>query len=108
MPPIVSVAAAVLVTAQEAPVNGTVTVWLLTETVPIEQLEKPEPSVTAGEAGTMKAGSNWATTLDPPTRAPDELVVKPTAQLAVAPSVWGVPANVTFEGAVAALIVTLV
>src|SRR6266508_4470565 len=108
MPAMLSVAAVLLGSEQEAPLSVIVTVVLFVpEPAPVAVQEvKPVPSVIVGVAGTTKAVLKTAVIVSPEDSAPLELVVKPTVQVDRAPPVWGEPLNVTLETLVAGAIVT--
>jgi len=103
-----SVAAVLLGSEQEAPLSVIVTVVLFVpEPAPVAVQElKPVPSVIVGVAGTTKAVLKTAVIVSPADSAPLELVVKPAVQVVVALNTCEAPLNVTLETLVAAAIVT--
>ncbi len=108
MPAMLSVAAVLLGSEQEAPLSVIVTVVLFVpEPAPVAVQElKPVPSVIVGVAGTTKAVLKTAVIVSPADSAPLELVVKPAVQVVVALNTCEAPLNVTLETLVAAAIVT--
>jgi hypothetical protein len=105
IPAIESEAELLFVTAHDAPAKLIVTVEPEVDAVAV-QLVNPLPSVTVGVAGIVKAELNTTVILSTDDRAPEALVVNPTAQLAVDPAVCGVPTKETLETLVAATIIT--
>jgi hypothetical protein len=85
IPPIVRVAGVELASVQVVPWFPRVMVTVLPETVVLwtKQCENPLPMVTVGEAGTVKAELKATVMVSPAARAPAELVVNPTVQVAV-------------------------
>jgi hypothetical protein len=65
------------------------------------------PSVTPGAVGTPKDELKTVVMVEPPTRAPVAVEVKPTVQLESAAAVCGEPAKLTAVGAAAAAIVAV-
>jgi hypothetical protein len=105
MPAIVRVAAVLLPRAQEAPARVIVTVCPAVEPVAV-QLAKPLVRPIVGLAGIVKPAGKTTAIVRVAFKEPVALAVKPTVQVAVAPTTSELPANVTLAGAVAALIVT--
>jgi len=83
---IVNVAVVDVATAQDAPESVTVTVVLVVEPV-AEQLVKPAPSVTVGDAGIVKPELKTTVIVAPLASAPVELVLNCSVQSERAPPV---------------------
>jgi hypothetical protein len=79
----VSDAAVLAATEHDAPASVTVAVVPAPTAVAV-QLVKPLPSVTVGDAGTVKPAGKTIVIVSPTLMAPVELVVKPSVQFALA------------------------
>jgi hypothetical protein len=102
----VSDAAVLAATEHDAPTS--VTVAVVPEAVAVAvQLVKPLPSVMVGAAGTVKPAGKTIVIVSPAFMAPDELVVKPSVQFALADGACVEPLKLTELTEVAAAIVTL-
>jgi hypothetical protein len=100
----VTMPAVLLARAQEAPARVIVTTPLEPVAVAV-QFEKPPLKVIVGVGGTVNKLLKVTVMVLPIARCPVLLVVKPTAQEAVAPAVCGVPAKVTAVTAVPAEVI---